>query len=145
MSVCIVMVPVAAFCGRNAATGRKRLMIVCFAILPLWGFLLTLSTAPLYVTAVQVLDGISAGIFGVVSLLVIADFTKGSGHFNFVNGILITTTGLGASISNVVAGYVVHSFSYKTAFLFLNGVAGAALLLYIFLVKETADKPVVVT
>lgn len=64
------------------------------------------------------LDGISAGVFGVVSLLVTADFTKGSGHFNFVNGILITVISLGASLSNVVAGYIVHSFSYRTDFLF---------------------------
>lgn len=142
MSACIViaqfiMVPVAAWCGKKSTSGRMWLMIICFAILPLRGFLFTLSANPYYVTGVQVLDGISAGIFGVVAILIIADLTKGSGHFNFVNGVLITAVGLGASCSNVVAGYIAGAFSFETAFLFLGAVAAIALLIYIFFMKET--------
>jgi MFS family permease len=142
MAACIVMaqlimVPVAAYCGKKSTSGRKWLMIICFAILPLRGFLFTLSAAPFYVTAVQVLDGISAGIFGVVNILIIADLTKGSGHFNFINGIVITAVGIGAACSNVVAGYIANAFSFQTAFLFLAAVAAVALLIYIFFMKET--------
>lgn len=142
MAACIViaqliMVPVAAYCGKKSTGGRKWLMVVCFAVLPVRGFLFTLSANPFYVTGVQVLDGISAGIFGVVAILIIADLTKGSGHFNFVNGVVITAIGLGAASSNVVAGYFAHTYSFTTAFLFLSAVAAIALLIYIFFMKET--------
>jgi len=92
MSACIViaqlvMVPTAAWCSRKSTSGRKWLMLVCFAALPIRGLLYTLSPNPYFITSVQVLDGLSAGIFGVVSILIVADLTKGSGHFNLANGI----------------------------------------------------------
>ena len=36
--------------------------------------------------AIQILDGVGEGIFGVVFVLVIADLTKGSGRFNVTLG-----------------------------------------------------------
>jgi hypothetical protein len=36
--------------------------------------------------------------FGVVSVLVIADLTSGTGRFNFTQGVVATATGLGASL-----------------------------------------------
>lgn len=44
------------------------------------------------------MDGIGAAIFGVVSVLVIADLTSGTGRFNFTQGVAATATGLGASL-----------------------------------------------
>ncbi|MBE9463926.1 MFS transporter [Dyadobacter subterraneus] len=142
MSACIViaqlfMVPTAAWCSRKAVDGRKWLMLVCFAILPIRGLLYTFSANPFFITSVQVLDGISAGIFGVVSILIIADLTKGSGHFNLANGILITAVGLGASFSNVAAGYIANVFSFKIAFLFLSAVAALAFVICLYFMKET--------
>ncbi len=84
-------------------------------------------------TGVQVLDG----IFGVVSVLVVADLTKGTGRFNLVNGVLITAVGLGASFSNAVAGWLADRFSFRIAFVFLAAVAALALLLYFLFMKET--------
>ena len=46
--------------------------------------------------AVQLMDGLGAAIFGVVSVLVIADLTSGTGRFNFTQGVVATATGLGA-------------------------------------------------
>ena len=42
---------------------------------------------------IQLLDGIGAGIFGVVGTLVIADLTRGTGRFNLMQGALATATG----------------------------------------------------
>lgn len=142
MSACIViaqlfMVPTAAWCSRKAIDGRKWLMLVCFAVLPIRGLLYTLSANPFFITSVQILDGISAGIFGVVSILIIADLTKGSGHFNLANGILITAIGLGASFSNVAAGYIANMYSFKITFLFLSAVAALAFVICLFFMKET--------
>ena len=144
MSACIViaqlvMVPTAAWCSRKSTSGRKWLMLVCFAALPIRGLLYTLSPNPYFITSVQVLDGLSAGIFGVVSILIVADLTKGSGHFNLANGILITAVGLGASLSNVAGGYIANLFSFRYAFLFLSGVAAMAFVICLLFMKETID------
>ncbi|MCF0059135.1 MFS transporter [Dyadobacter sp. CY356] len=144
MSACIViaqlvMVPTAAWSSRKSTNGRKWLMLICFAALPVRGMLYTLSPNPYFITSVQILDGLSAGIFGVVSILIIADLTKGSGHFNLANGILITAIGLGASLSNVTGGYIANMFSFRYAFLFLSAVAALAFVICLLFMKETYD------
>ena len=110
MSACIiaaqlVMVPVALAASRLAASwGRKPVFLIGLAVLPVRGMLYCLSINPVYLVAVQLLDGIGAGIFGVVSVLVVADLTKGTGRFNLTQGALATATGVGAGLSNLVAG-----------------------------------------
>lgn len=94
MSACIivaqvVMVPVALAASRLAASwGRKPVFLIGFAVLPIRGLLYCLSVNPFYLVAVQLLDGIGAGIFGVVSVLVVADLTRGTGRFNLTQGCL---------------------------------------------------------
>ena len=47
----------------------------------------------------QLLDGITAAVLGVMVPLMIADITRGTGHFNLGQGIVGTAIGIGASIS----------------------------------------------
>jgi hypothetical protein len=49
--------------------------------------------------AIQVPDGIGAGSFGAVSVLVIADPTRGTGRFNLTLGDISTAVGLDAALS----------------------------------------------
>jgi hypothetical protein len=74
-----------------------------FGVLPVRAVLYTLTHDTVALVANQVLDGIAAGIFGVVSVLVIADLTLGSGRFNFTLGVIATAVGLGAALSQVIA------------------------------------------
>jgi MFS family permease len=89
MAVCItgaqmVMIPVALAAGRFASSwGRKAVFLIGFAALPIRAVLYTLSDNPIYLVSVQLMDGIGAAIFGVVSVLVISDLTRGTGRFNF--------------------------------------------------------------
>lgn len=62
-----------------------------------------------------------------MSVLVIADLTRGTGRFNLTLGAITTAVGLGASLSQAVAGSIVHHASARVGFLFLAGVASAAL------------------
>jgi predicted MFS family arabinose efflux permease len=90
--------------------------------------------------AIQILDGLAAGIFGVVSVLVIADLTQGTGRFNLTLGAISTAVGSRASLSQVIAGSIVHHFGFNAGFLFLATVALAAFgILYLFM-PETRDK-----
>lgn len=133
-----VFVVVAAFSGRLAATlGRKPLFLFAFAALALRGVLYTLSDDPLLLIAVQCMDGLGAGVFGVVSVLVIADLTKGSGRFNAAQGAVATAVGIGAFCSNAVAGLLAHSVGVRPAFLLLAGIAAAGFVLYALCMPET--------
>ncbi len=69
--------------------------MIAFGVLPVRGVLYTLTHNTNALVAIQVLDGVAAGIFGVVSVLVIADLTKGSGRFNLTLGAIGMAVGIG--------------------------------------------------
>lgn len=134
----VVMVPMAVLVGHKAdAWGRKPIFLFGFAVLPIRGVLYTLTQDPYALVSIQVLDGIGAGIFGALFFIVVADLTKGTGRYNLALGASSACWGLGAALSNGVAGFIVDSFGYTAAFLFLAGCALAALLLFWFGVPET--------
>jgi MFS family permease len=143
MSVCIVaaqmvMVPVAIMVGRNAdAWGRKPIFAVALAVLALRGALYPLSDNPYWLVGVQLLDGVGAGIFGALFPLVVADLTRGTGHFNVSQGAIATAAGLGGALSAAAAGFIVVAAGYSAAFLFLAGVAAVALGLFVAMMPET--------
>ena len=145
MSACVVTTQVviallASWSGRTAGSwGRKPLLLIAFGALPIRGVLYTLTTNTGALVAIQILDGVAAGIFGVVSVLVIADLTRGSGRFNFTLGAIGTAVGIGASLSQVIAGSIVLHFSYNAGFLFLATVALAACGILYFFMPETRN------
>ena len=117
--------------------GRKPILLIAFGVLPLRGVLYTLTNAASSLIAIQVLDGIAAAIFGVVSVLVIADLTKGTGRFNLTLGAVTTAVGIGAAVSQSIAGGIVHRFGYHAGFLFLAVVAAVAFVLLWIAMPET--------
>jgi MFS family permease len=145
MSACIVaaqavMVPMAMLVGRKADVwGRKPLFLAGFAILSLRGFLYPLSDDRYWLFAVQSLDGVGAGLYGALFPLIVADLTRGTGHFNLAQGAVITAQGIGAALSTSLAGLVVVHAGYSAAFLVLAGIAASGFLLYFFGVPETRD------
>jgi MFS family permease len=147
MSACIiaaqlVMVPVAIASSRLADTwGRRPTFLVGFAVLPVRGFLDTLTDDPTWLVAIQLLDGIGAGIFGVVGILVIADLTRGTGRFNLMQGTLATATGLGAAASLYLTGLIVSRFGFNAGFATLAAIAAAALAFYGLAMPETRPEP----
>jgi len=146
MSACVVTTQLvitflASWSGRKAGSwGRKPLLLIAFGILPVRGVLYTLTHYTVALVAIQILDGVAAGIFGVVSVLVIADLTQGSGRFNLTLGAISTAVGIGASLSQVIAGAIVHRLGYNAGFLFLASVAAVALAILYFFMPETGDK-----
>jgi MFS family permease len=145
MSACVVTTQfvitlLSSWSGRKAGTwGRKPLLLIAFGVLPVRGVLYTLTSNTVLLVAIQVLDGIGAGIFGVVSVLVIADLTRGTGRFNLTLGAITTAVGIGASLSQVVAGSIVHHVGSHAGFLFLSVVAAIAFAILYFVMPETRD------
>ena len=136
----LVFMVAAAACGRLASSlGRKPLFLFGFAALALRGFLYTLSHAPFFLIAVQCMDGLGAGIFGVVSVLIIADLTKGTGRFNLAQGAIASAVGIGAFLSNSVGGVVAKRAGIDAAFLLLAAIAAVGLVFFWRMMPETLE------
>jgi MFS family permease len=143
MAACVaaaqaVMVPVAYFAGTRADSwGRKPIFLVAFAVLTVRGVLYTLWHNSYWLVGVQLLDGVGAGIFGALFPLVVQDVTHGTGRFNVSLGAVTAVWGVGAALSNVVAGAIVVAAGYDAAFLSLGAVAAAGFMLYLVAMPET--------
>lgn len=128
--------------GRKAEQwGRRPILLLGFLALPVRGVLLSLGNDPVFVVAVQALDGISAAVFGVMLPLVAADLTRGTRRFNLCMGLLGLAIGLGATLSTTAAGLVADWFGNGTALLTLAAV-GAAAVLGLLAMPETREAPV---
>ena len=68
---------------------------------------------------------------------VVADLTRGTGHFNISQGAIATAAGLGGALSTTAAGLIVVKAGYSAAFLFLAAVAGAGLIGFATMMPET--------
>jgi MFS family permease len=147
MSACVVTTQlvitlIASSVGRGAhGRGRKPLLLIGFAVLPVRGVLYTLTSNAVVLVGVQLLDGIGAGIFNVVSVLVIADRTRGSGRFNLALAAVTTAVGIGAALSQLVAGSIAHRAGVHAGFWFLAAVAALAFVLLLTTMPETREAP----
>ena len=128
--------------GRKAqAFGRRPLLVLGFGALAVRGLLFATVRDPYLLVAVQVLDGITAAVFSVMIPLIVADVAFGSGHFNLAQGVVGTATGIGASLSTVVAGYVSDKFGSSVAFAGLAAVAAVGLVVIWLAMPETRPPP----
>jgi MFS family permease len=143
MSACIIVTQVVIMCfapaiGRFANPhGRKPLLMVGFGVLPVRALLYTLTHNACSLIAIQVLDGVANAIFVVISILVVADRTRGTGRFNLAQGSLATAVGIGAALSNTFGGELIQHFSYRISFLSLGAIAAFAFVLLWTSIPET--------
>jgi MFS family permease len=139
-----VMVPVAALAGARADVwGRKPLLMAAFLALALRGTLYTLSDNTAWLIGVQLLDGVGAGLIGALFPVVVADLTRGSGHFAAAQGVVGTVHGVGGVISMALAGQLVVWAGYDAAFLALAMVAAVGAVVFWLAMPETRESPAV--
>jgi MFS family permease len=133
-----VMIPTAILVGWKADNwGRKPLLLVAFAVMPIRAMLYTLSDNTIWLLGVQLLDGVSAGIFMASMPLLVADITRGTGRYNMALGGVITMQGIGGSLSGLASGLIVDHFGYSPAFLTLGFVAAVACGMFLLFMPET--------
>jgi MFS family permease len=139
----LVVAGISPWVGRLAdARGRRIALILGIVALPVRGLFLMFFQEPMAVMAVQALDGISAGVWGVLLPLVAADLTRGTNRFNLCMGFFGLAVGIGATVSTTVAGAIAAWFGTYVAFAALSATGLACLLLVIFLMPETKNREV---
>jgi predicted MFS family arabinose efflux permease len=138
----VVVAALAPWVGRQATIrGRRSMLLLGFGALPVRGVLLAFASDPDMLVAVQILDGISAAALAVLVPLVIADVTRGTGHFNLAQGVIGTAVGIGAAISTTLGGYASDHFGTAAAFLMLACLAAAGFFAVLAFMPETAGFP----
>ena len=141
----IIVAVIAPWVGSQAKNwGRRPLLLIGFGALPIRALLFALVTDPLLLLLFQLLDGISGAVIGVLTALVIADVTNGTGRFNLAQGLVGTASGIGASLSTALFGLIATNFGRTVVFLSIALVALVAVLILWFLMPETrpSTKPV---
>jgi predicted MFS family arabinose efflux permease len=140
----VVVAAMSPWVGSRAQTwGRRPLLLIAFAALPIRGLLFAVVGNPVLLVAVQLFDGITAAVFAVMVPLVVADLTRDTGHFNLGQGIVGTFVGIGASISATLAGFLSDHYGSPWAFAGLAAIAFVGLAAVYLFMPETkpAEEP----
>ena len=135
----LVSIPTALLVGALADRwGRKPLLLVGLAALPLRALLYAMTEHPAWLLAGQMLDGISLGTLDALLALILADIMRGTGRYNAARGVVGTIQGIGGSASNLAAGLLVVGAGSTAAFLALATVGMGAVALVRWKLPETA-------
>jgi MFS family permease len=114
----IIVALLAPWAGRTADTwGRRPLLLLGLGVVPIRAGFFAFTADPVLLVALQVLDGLTGAALGVLTTLVVADLTKGTGRFNLSLGLVGTLSGVGASLSTSISGLVVERFGQTAGFL----------------------------
>ncbi|HDR8992876.1 TPA: MFS transporter [Burkholderia vietnamiensis] len=124
--------------GRSAQRwGRRPILLLGFSALPVRALLFAGVGSPYLLVPVQMLDGISAAVFGVMLPLIAADVAAGKGRYNLCIGLFGLAAGIGATLSTAVAGYVADHFGNAVSFFGLAAAGALAVLLVWLAMPET--------
>ncbi len=69
----------------------------------------------------------------------VADLAEGTGRFNLIAGAISTGVAIGASLCNVMTGFIVQHAGFNTGFIVLGAIALAAFAVLALAMPETKD------
>src|SRR5215467_6894871 len=117
--------------------GRKPLLLIGFGIETLRALLLAFYASYPVLIVGQCLGGISAATVTVLTVLMVADMTTGTGRFNLIQGFIGTVIAIAAAISTGASGFVFDRLGHLSGFLILGAAAAAATVLFWAALTET--------
>jgi MFS family permease len=134
----ILVVVAAPTVGRRAEShGRRPLLMLGFAAMPLRAALFAVVHDPYLLVAVQILEGVGAATFGVMVPLMAADLTRGTGRYNLLQGVLGLVAALGAAVSTTLGGAMADAWGLLPAYWMLAAIGGAGILAVAALTHES--------
>jgi MFS family permease len=134
----IVVALSAPWVGQLAQSwGRRPLLLIGFGALAVRALLVAVTIDPSLLIFIQLLDGVSGSVLGVLTALIVADLTNGTGRFNLAQGFIGTFAGIGATLSTTFFGLIVGNFGSAIGFLSIAAVALTTVFLAWLLMPET--------
>ncbi len=131
----ISMIFVSIVCGILLRNNNYRfyiiLMSLCFIGLILRGIIAACFTGIGSMILVQILDGIGAGISGVILPILIAFMLNKSGHINAGFALVMMLGGIGGALSGTLGGVVAEVYGYFWSYFILAFVAFIGFIIWI--------------
>ena len=126
--------------GRSAEKhGRKPLLLVGFAAPPIRAVFFALIKNPLALMIIQLLDVITGAVLGVMTAVVIADVTKGTGPFQSGPGNVRYDGGRRCRAQSTLTGLIVDEFGRSAGFASFAAEGLVALLILAIFLPETKE------
>jgi len=144
----VFMVMSASICGKYSVIhGRKTLFLIGISSVPLrcaiLSFLLTFgqsSFRDVIILSTQILDGVGAGFFGTMYVLVTSDISGGTGRFSLTLGLTTAAMSIGGTVSGYLGQALAGDIGYQPAFVILGGMSLIPAFLYFFFMPETLSE-----
>ncbi|KAL7553148.1 hypothetical protein ACHAWF_016397 [Thalassiosira exigua] len=150
----IFMVGSAKVCGDYSGIwGRKTLFLVGLSSVPVRCLILYVLTGikdakmmdggetsmalQVIILSTQVLDGVGAGVFGTMYILVTSDVSAGTGRFSLTLGLTTAAMSIGGTVSGYLGQALAEDHGYQNAFGYLGVMACAPALGYLLFMPET--------
>lgn len=134
----IIVMLFSPWTGRVAQRiGRRPILLAGFAALPVRAVLFISLPNAVPLVAIQVLDGVSAMVFGLMVPLIAADLTRRNGFLNLAISVITLAAGLGATVGTALTGWLADTLGAPVAFFSLALLGFAALLTLWSLMPET--------
>lgn len=118
--------------------GLATVFVAALMALPIRGAIAGSFSSYAVIFPVQILDGIGAGLIGIATPIAAERILSGTGRFNVGLAAVMTVQGIGASLSNVVAGWFTDVGGYSLAYWVHGGVAAIALAAFLLSHKSVA-------
>jgi MFS family permease len=145
----IFMVMTAKVCGDYSGKyGRKGLFLIGLFTVPVRCLILTLllqirgdnpasSWLQFVILSTQILDGVGAGSFGTMYILVTSDISGGTGRFAMTLGLTTAAMSIGGTVSGYLGEALAEDLGYEKAFFILMFMALVPALVYLLFMPET--------
>jgi MFS family permease len=120
--------------------GRKPLLLTAWTAQIVRILLFATTSDPRIVIAIQCLDGVTGSIITVLTILIVADVTKGTGRFNLAQGVFGTLTGFASAISPGIFSALVLRFGDAAGLLTMALGLGVGMVMLWLAMPETNPK-----
>lgn len=146
----IFMVASAKVCGDYSGLhGRKILFLIglftvpirCVILVVLTGFKSAQDESSIFlqvlILSTQILDGVGAGVFGTMYILVTSDISAGTGRFALTLGLTTAAMSIGGTVSGYLGQALAEDLGYQKAFVILGIMALVPAVGYLLFMPET--------
>jgi MFS family permease len=146
----VFMVGSAKVCGDYSGKwGRKSLFLIGLFSVPVRCFILYVLTGvknaqddtstflSVVILSTQILDGVGAGVFGTMYILVTSDISGGTGRFSLTLGLTTAAMSIGGTVSGYLGQALAQDKGYQAAFMILGLMSLVPALAYLVFMPET--------